>query len=72
LAALKAWRDGIRHEADKWLDHVKIRSDMGAKLSAALFNKETDVIRQQMAKAPEPAPARIILLHSSPTLTHLF
>jgi hypothetical protein len=45
---------------------------VGAKLSAALFNKETDVIRQQMAKAPKLAPARTILLHGSPTLTRLF
>jgi hypothetical protein len=72
LSALKAWRDEIRREAAEWLDHVKIRSDVGAKLSAALFNKETDVIRQQMAKAPELAPARTILVHSSPTPTHLF
>jgi hypothetical protein len=50
----------------------KIRSDVGAKLSAALFNKETDIIRQQMAEAPQLAPARSILLQSSPTLTRLF
>jgi hypothetical protein len=54
------------------LDHVKIRSDVGAKLSVALFNKETDVIRQQMAKAPELALSRSILLHSSPTPRGLF
>jgi hypothetical protein len=56
LSALKAWRDDIRREAAEWLDHVKIRSDVGVKLSAALFNKETD-IRQQMTKALELAPA---------------
>jgi hypothetical protein len=72
LSVLKAWRDDICREAAKWLDHIKIRSDVGAKLSVAFFNKETDVMRQQMAKAPELAPARTILLHSSPTQTHLF
>jgi hypothetical protein len=45
---------------------------MGAKLSAALFNKETDFIRQQLAKTPQLAPAHSILLHSSPTLMCLF
>jgi hypothetical protein len=41
LKALKAWRDDIRHEVADWVDHIKTASDMGAKLSAALFNKET-------------------------------
>jgi vacuolar-type H+-ATPase subunit E/Vma4 len=72
LAALKAWMDEIRREANKWLDHIKIRPDVGAKLSAALFKKETDVIRQQMVNASQLAPARSILLHSTPTLTRLF
>jgi hypothetical protein len=45
---------------------------VGAKLSAALFNKETDFIRQQLAKTPRLTPAHSILLHSSPTLTRLF
>jgi hypothetical protein len=72
VAALKAWRDDICAEADKWLAHVQVRSDVGAKLSAALFNKETDFIRQQLAKTPQLTPARSILLHSSPTLTRLF
>jgi hypothetical protein len=67
LSALKAWRDDIRHEVADWVDDVKTRSDVGAKLSAALFNKETDVICQQMAKAPKLAPTRTILLNSCPT-----
>jgi hypothetical protein len=54
-------------EVANWLDHVKTKSDVGAKLFAALFNKETDFIRQQIAKAPELAPARTIMLHSCPT-----
>jgi hypothetical protein len=45
---------------------------MGAKLFAALFTKETDFICQQMAKAPELAPARTILLNSCPSQTRLF
>jgi hypothetical protein len=69
---LKAWRDNIRREVGNWLNHVKTRSDVGAKLSAALFIKETDVIRQQMAKAPELAPSRTILLNSCPTQMRLF
>jgi hypothetical protein len=68
VAALKAWRDDIRAETDKWLDHVKVRSDVGAKLSAALFN----FIHQQLAKTLQLAPARSILLHSSRTLTRFF
>jgi hypothetical protein len=72
LTALKAWRDNICCEVADLVDHVKTRSDMGAKLSAALFNKETEIIRQQMAKAPELAPARTILLNSCPSQTRLF
>jgi hypothetical protein len=52
VAALKAWRDDIRAEVDKWLAHVQVRSDVGAKLSAALLNKETDLICQELAKTP--------------------
>jgi hypothetical protein len=72
LTALKAWRDNIRHEVAVWVDHIKTRFDMGAKLSAALFNKETEIIRQQMAKAPELAPAHTILLNSCFSQTRLF
>jgi hypothetical protein len=72
VAALKAWRDDIHAEEDKWLAHVQVRfTGGGAKLSAALF-KETDFICQQLAKTPQLMPARSILLHSSPTLTRLF
>jgi hypothetical protein len=69
MTALKAWRNDIRRE---WVDHVKIQSDVGAKLSAAVFNKETEIIRQQMARAPELAPARTILFNSCPSQTRLF
>jgi hypothetical protein len=72
LNALKAWRDDIRQEVTDWVDHIKTASDVGAKLSTALFNKEMENIRQQMAKAPELAPVRTILLNSCPSLTHLF
>jgi hypothetical protein len=62
VVALKAWRDDIRTEVDKWHHHVQVRSDVGAKLLAALFNKETHQL----------SPARSILLHSCPNLMHLF
>jgi hypothetical protein len=45
---------------------------MGAKLSTALFNKETETIRQQLAKSAELAPALTILLNSGPSQTRLF
>jgi hypothetical protein len=72
LKALKAWRDDICHEVADWVDHVKTVSDVGAKLSAALFNRETEIIRQQMARAPKLAPACTILLNSCPSQTRLF
>jgi hypothetical protein len=55
-----------------WVDHVKTRCDVGAKLCAALFNKETEITRQQMARAPELAPAHTILLNNCPSQTSLF
>jgi hypothetical protein len=70
--SLKAWRDDIRQEVADWGDHIKTASDVGAKLSAALFNKETENIRQQMARAPKLAPACTILLNSCPSQTRLF
>jgi hypothetical protein len=55
----------------KWLTG-STASDVGAKLSTALFNKETENIRQQMARTHELAPARTILLNSCPSQTRLF
>jgi hypothetical protein len=55
-----------------WNTHIKIASDVGAKLSAGLFNKETETIRQQLAKSAELAPARTILLNSGPSQTCFF
>jgi hypothetical protein len=72
LNALWAWRDDIRQEVTDWVAHIKIASDVGAKLSAALFNKETETICQQLAKSAELAPARTILLNSGPSQTRLF
>jgi hypothetical protein len=72
LNALKAWRDDIRQEVTNWVTHIKIASDVGANLSSALFNKETENIRQQMAKSVELAPARTILLNSGTSQTCLF
>jgi hypothetical protein len=70
VAALKAWRDSIRLKAKEWLQHVQVRSDVRAKLLAALFSKEKQFICQELAKAPRLATA--ILLHSPSTMTHLF
>jgi hypothetical protein len=67
--AMKAWRDSIRAKSKEWL---QIRADVGAKLAAALFRRETQFIRQEVAKAPRLAPAKSILLRSVPTATHLF
>jgi hypothetical protein len=72
LKAWKAWRDNIRQEVADWVNHIKTASDVGSKLSAALFNKETEIIRKQMARAPKLAPARTILLNSCPSHTRLF
>jgi hypothetical protein len=65
--ALKAWRDDVSQEVTDWVNHIKVASDVGAKLSAALFNKEMETIRQQLAKSTELAPARTILLNSGPS-----
>jgi hypothetical protein len=72
VAALKAWRDNIRLESEKWLHHVQVQSDVGAKLLAALFSKETHFMHQKLAKTHQLAPGMSILLHSSPTPKHLF
>jgi hypothetical protein len=69
---MKAWRDSIRAKAKEWLHHIQIRSDVGAQLAASLFSRETQFIRQEVAKAPRLAPAKSILLRSAPTVTHLF
>jgi hypothetical protein len=57
LDALLAWRDDIRQEVTAWNTHIKIASDMGAKLSGGIFNKETESIRQQLARSAELAPS---------------
>jgi hypothetical protein len=55
-----------------WNAHIKIASEVGAKPSAGLSNKETETICQQLAKSVELAPARTILLNSGPSQTLLF
>jgi hypothetical protein len=70
--AMKAWRDSICAKSKEWLHHIQILSDIGAKLAAAFFQKETQFIRQEVAKAPCLAPAKSILLRSAPMATHLF
>jgi hypothetical protein len=66
LDELQAWRDGISQDVASWNSHIKIASDVGAKLSEGIFNKETEAIRQQLAKSVELEPIRNILLNSSP------
>jgi hypothetical protein len=68
----RSWRDGIRQDVASWNSHIKIASDVGAKLPAGIFNKETEAIRQQLAKSAELAPVRTILLNSSPSQMLLF
>jgi hypothetical protein len=63
--AMKAWRDEIRAKSKEWLGHIQIRSDMGSKLAAALFQKETQFMRNEVAKAPRLAPAKSVLLCSA-------
>jgi hypothetical protein len=65
VTAMKAWTDSIRAKAKEWLYHIQVRWDAGAKLAAALFSKETQFIRQEVAKAPRLAPAKSILLGDS-------
>jgi hypothetical protein len=55
-----------------WVAHIKIASDVSAKLSAALFNKEIETIHQQFAKSVELAPAHTVLLNSGPSQMRLF
>jgi hypothetical protein len=70
--AIKAWRDDVRAKSKEWLGHIQIRSNMGVKLAAALFRKETQFMKQEVAKAPRLVPAKSTLLRSAPTATHLF
>jgi hypothetical protein len=62
----------MRAKSKEWLGHIQIRSDMGVKLAAALFRKETQFMKQEVVKAPRLAPAKSILLYSAPMATHLF
>jgi hypothetical protein len=54
--AMKVWRDSISARAKGWFHHIQIRSDVGAKLAAALFSRETQFIRQEVTKAPRLKP----------------
>jgi hypothetical protein len=47
MTAMKAWRDEVRAKSKEWLGHIQIRSDMGPKLAAALFQKETQFMRMR-------------------------
>jgi hypothetical protein len=52
-----------------WNSQIKNASDVGAKLAAGIFNKETEAIRQLMAKSFD---LLTILLNSLPSETLLF
>jgi hypothetical protein len=70
--AMKAWRDSILAKSKEWLHHIQIQSDVGAKLAAAFFSKETQFIRQEVAKTPRLVPAKSILVRSMPMATPVF
>jgi hypothetical protein len=72
LDKLKAYRDGIHQDVAAWNSHIKIASDVGAKLAASIFNKETEAIRQQLVKSVELTSISNILLNSFPSQTLLF
>jgi hypothetical protein len=72
LDKLKVWRDDIRQDVAAWNSHIKIVSDVGAKLAAGIFNKETETIHQLMAKSFKLSPINNILLNSSRSETLLF
>jgi hypothetical protein len=73
---MKTWRDEVCAKSapslrqvcaksKEWLGHIQIRSDIGAKLAAALFQKETQFfMRNEVAKAPRLALAKSILLRA--------
>jgi hypothetical protein len=68
----KAWRDDICQDVAAWNSYIKIASDVGAKLAAGIFNKETETICQLMAKSFDLSPINNILLNSSSSETLLF
>jgi hypothetical protein len=72
LDKLKAWRDDVRQDVAAWNFQIKNASDVGAKLAAGIINKETEAIRQLMAKTFNLSSINNILLSSPPSETLLF
>jgi hypothetical protein len=69
---LKAWREDLRQDVAAWKSQIKNASDVAVKLAAGIFNKETEAIRQLMAKSYDLSPINNILLNSPPTEMLLF
>jgi hypothetical protein len=69
---LKSWREDVCQDVSAWKSQIKNASDVGAKMAAGIFNKETETIRQLMAKSYDLSPINNILLNSPPTETLLF
>jgi hypothetical protein len=69
LDALHAWRDDNRQEVTSWNTHIKIASDVDAKLSADIFNKETEASSWRgLPNWHPPAPCcSTVPLHQRPT-----
>jgi hypothetical protein len=56
----------IRQDVAAWKSQIKNASDEGAKMAAGIFNKETESIRQLMAKSSDLSPINSILLPFPP------
>jgi hypothetical protein len=63
---LKLWREDIRQDVAAWKSQIKNASDVGAKMAAGIFNKETVAIRQLMTKSYKLMPINNILLNCPP------
>jgi hypothetical protein len=55
-----------------WRHHVEDRAEVGAKLAAGLFNRESDIMRNLMVKSSDLAAAKDLLLSQGLTEEHLF
>jgi hypothetical protein len=62
----------IRQDVAAWKSQIKNASVVGAKMAAGIFNKETESIRQLMAKSSDLSPINSILLTCPPSQMLLF
>jgi hypothetical protein len=62
----------IRQDMAAWKSQIKNASDVGAKMGAGIFNKETESICQLMAKSSDLSPITSILLTCPPSQMFLF